>query len=81
MLLPNILEKARSALPWLEDITFTMSSGKEEPKATMVNPMVNSVMPSLLAMIELASTSQSAPLIKITKPRTNRQMAIIMRFY
>ncbi|GAB4144327.1 MAG: hypothetical protein OHK0017_02730 [Patescibacteria group bacterium] len=54
-LLPIIFPKTKSDLSSSDDITLTVSSGKEVPKDTSVNPSINSETPILLAKEEQAS--------------------------
>ena len=71
MLLPMILPMANPELPLAQENMFTINSGKEVPKATMVKPMINGEslvrMPTLVA----PSTRQLAPKINATKPTIN----------
>lgn len=65
---PIILLTAKSALPLKLAIMFTINSGAEVPKDTMVRPITKSLILNFCAMAVLPSTSQSAPLISKRKP-------------
>ena len=70
MLLPMTLPRSISVLPLTIEVIETASSGAPVPKATMVRPMSCLLTLKLEAIDEAPSTSQSAPLIKMTKPPT-----------
>ena len=61
MLEPTMLPIAISALPWSDEMKLTTISGVDVPMPTMVNPMINSLIPVFFAMLEEPSTSQFAP--------------------
>ena len=71
MLLPITLPRSMSVLPLIMEVIETASSGAPVPKATMVRPISCLLTLKLDATLEAPSTSQSAPLIKMTKPPTN----------
>ncbi len=56
MLLPRIFPNAMSPLPLTAAMMFTISSGIEVPKATIVNPITNVGIPNFLASDEEPST-------------------------
>lgn len=68
ILLPMTLPSSMSVLPSIMEVMETASSGAPVPKATMVRPINCLDILKLEATLEAPSTSQSAPLIKITKP-------------
>ncbi len=72
ILLPMILPSSMSVLPEISEETETASSGAPVPKATMVRPIRSLETLKLEAAEEAPSTSQSAPLIRKTKPTTSR---------
>lgn len=74
MLLPMTLPSSISVLPLTMEVIETASSGAPVPKATMVRPTSCFDILKLEATLEAPSTSQSAPLIKITKPPTNSKI-------
>ena len=76
MLLPNTLPMANSELPLKLAKIFTSNSGREVPKETMVRPITMGGQPNRLPIEEAPSTSISAPLIRITKPTTNKTYTI-----
>ena len=65
---PMIFPIAMSALPFLAAVTEVTSSGKEVPKATIVNPINLWLTPSEMAMFVAASTAKLLPIIKHTSP-------------
>jgi len=67
-LLPMALPSNISVVPLIKEVTDTASSGAPVPKATIVRP-IRSLLTLRCEAVELApSISQSAPLIRITKP-------------
>ena len=68
MLLPMTLPSSISVLPLTIEVIETASSGAPVPKATIVRPTSCLDTLKLDATEDVPSTSQSAPLIKITKP-------------
>ena len=82
MLLPMTLPRRMSVLPLVSDEKETASSGAPVPKATMVRPMRSLLTLKLEATEEAPSTSQSAPLMRKTKPmmRTRSWRMISMTF-
>ena len=77
MLLPNTLPVAKPELPSMLAITPMMSSGREVPMETMVNPMIISEMPNREATAVAPFTNHSAPLMSNTKPSANKRYVII----
>ena len=71
MLLPMTLPSNMSVEPDANELIDTASSGALVPNATMVRPIKVLETLKLVAMDEAPSTSQSAPLIRITKPIIN----------
>ena len=53
---PTMLPIAISAFPWMADMKLTTISGAEVPMPTIVTPMMNSLSPNLLAMLDAPST-------------------------
>ena len=78
MMLPTAISEFRSA----EEMKLTTISGADVPMATMVRPMMNSLMPHLRARPEAPSTMASAPMSTSTRPATNRRIsiAIVLQF-
>lgn len=74
MLLPMTLPRSISVLPSTIDVMETASSGAPVPKATIVRPISCFDILKLEATLDAPSTSQSAPLIKITKPPTKSKI-------
>ena len=72
---PNTISECLST----DAIEFTTSSGADVPNATMVSPMTRSETLCFLASPEAPPTSQSAPLIKNTKPATIKKISKIMK--
>ena len=70
MLLPMTLPSNISVLPSIIEVIETASSGAPVPKATIVRPTSCLEILKLEATLEAPSTSQSAPLIKMTNPPT-----------
>lgn len=70
ILLPITLPSSISVLPLIMDVIETASSGAPVPKATIVRPINCLLILKFDATDDAPSTSQSAPLIKITKPPT-----------
>ena len=70
ILLPITLPRSISVLPSIIEVIETASSGAPVPKATIVRPTSCFDTLKLDATLLAPSTSQSAPLIKITKPPT-----------
>ena len=68
MLLPMTLPRRMSVLPLMRDENETASSGAPVPNATMVRPMRSLETLKLAATEEAPLTSQSAPLMRTTKP-------------
>ena len=73
MLLPIAFPKLKPVFPDTADNTFTISSGEEVPKATIVSPITRLDIFFLLAMAAAPSTSQLAPKIKGTKPKIEKK--------
>lgn len=71
MLLPMTLPMRMSVLPLMRELKETASSGAPVPKATIVRPTRSLDTLKLEATEEAPSTSQSAPLIRKTKPIIN----------
>ena len=74
ILLPITLPSNISVLPFIIDVIDTASSGAPVPKAIMVRPISCLETLKLEATEDAPSTSQSAPLIKITKPPTSSKI-------
>ena len=74
MLLPMTLPIKMSVLPVMRELKETASSGAPVPKATMVRPTRSLLTLKLDATEEAPSTSQSAPLMRRTKPTTNSKI-------
>ena len=74
MLLPMTLPRSMSVLPLIMEVIETASSGAPVPKATMVRPTSCLLTLKLEATLLAPSTSQSAPLIKITNPPTRSKI-------
>lgn len=70
ILLPITLPRSISVLPPIMEVIETASSGAPVPKATIVRPTSCLETLKLEATLLAPSTSQSAPLINITKPPT-----------
>ena len=68
MLLPMTLPIRMSVLPLMSELKETASSGAPVPKATMVRPIKSLDTLKLDATDDAPSTSQSAPLMRKTKP-------------
>ena len=68
MLLPITLPIKMSVLPLIMDEKETASSGAPVPKAIMVRPIKSLLTLKFEATLDAPSTSQSAPLIRRTKP-------------
>ena len=68
MLLPMTLPIRISVLPPMSEEKDTASSGAPVPKATIVRPIRSLLTLKFEATDEAPSTSQSAPLIRSTKP-------------
>ena len=71
MLLPITLPRSISVLPEIRAEIETASSGAPVPKATMVRPINCLLTLKCEATDEEPETSQSAPLIRRTKPMTS----------
>ena len=71
-LLPMTLPRRMSVLPFISDENDTANSGAPVPKATIVRPIKSLLTLKLEATEDAPSTSQSAPLIRKTKPTTRR---------
>ena len=56
MLEPTRLPMAISALPWNEERKLTTISGVDVPIPTIVRPIMNSLKPNFLAMLDEPST-------------------------
>ena len=69
---------AMSALPANVDATLTVSSGNDVPTATMVIPMIYSLIFSLCAIAAEPFVSQVAPDVIITKPMMSKIHVKIM---
>ena len=76
VLLPTTLPMAKSGEPLRADITLTVNSGAEVPKATIVSPITKGEILSLAASDEAPRTKPSAPPIKMTKPTTTARVSI-----
>ncbi len=74
ILLPITLPRSMSVLPSIIEVMETASSGAPVPKAMTVRPTSCLLTLKLDATEDAPSTSQSAPLIKITKPPTSRRI-------
>ena len=74
MLLPITLPSNISVVPLMSAEMETASSGAPVPKATMVRPIKSLLTLKCVAVEDAPSISQSAPLIKITKPTTSSKI-------
>lgn len=81
MLLPMTLPRRMSVLPLISDEKETASSGAPVPKATIVRPMRSLLTLKLEATDEAPSTSQSAPLIRKTKPMTSSKICRMISMF
>ena len=70
ILLPITLPRSMSVLPLISELIETANSGAPVPKATMVSPINCFDTLKCEATDEAPETSQSAPLIRRTKPTT-----------
>ena len=68
ILLPITLPSSISVEPEASELIDTASSGALVPKATTVRPMSVLLTLKLVAIEDAPDTSQSAPLIRMTKP-------------
>ena len=75
---PTTLPIAISALPENAEAKLTVSSGSEVPTATMVIPMINSLMFNLFAMAEAPLVNQFAPKVISVKPTTRSIEVVII---
>ena len=78
MLLPITLPRSMSVLPFMSEVIDTASSGAPVPKATMVRPTNCFDTLKCEATDEAPDTSQSAPLIRKTKPITSINICSII---
>ena len=74
MLLPITLPRSISVLPFMSEVIDTASSGAPVPKATMVRPTNCFDTLKCEATDDEPDTSQSAPLIRKTKPTTSKNI-------
>ena len=74
MLLPRTLPRSISVLPESIEEIETANSGAPVPKATMVRPITCLDTLKLDATLLAPSTSQSAPLIRMAKPKSNNSI-------
>ena len=77
ILLPTIFPIAISAFFFIDADTEVNNSGKEVPKATIVNPIKRSLTPSSLAILVAASTDIFDPRIIAPKPIKAKIIALI----
>ena len=78
ILLPTILPIEISELPCNAAKRLTDNSGKDVPKATSVNPIINGEMPKDRANFAEPLTKISAPPSKIPAPRINKIISNIL---
>ena len=81
MLLPMTLPRRMSVLPFTSEEKETASSGAPVPKATMVSPIRSLLTLKFEATEEAPSTSQSAPLIRKTKPTTSSRICRMISMF
>ncbi len=74
MLLPITLPRRISVLPLISEEKETASSGAPVPNATIVRPIRSLLTLKLDAIDDAPSTSQSAPLMSITKPTMSNKI-------
>ena len=67
----NGYERAMDSVPFRTDEIPTNISGAEVPRATIVNPIVNSLKPSFFAIKDELSINLSAPQIKTDNEMIN----------
>ena len=68
ILLPIILPTSRSYSPFLDDTIVVTNSGREVPKATIVNDITLSLSPNVLAILDALFTTRSLPIIMQARP-------------
>ena len=73
--------KATSVEPFSAARMFTISSGKDVPKATIVSPITSVGTRNFLANEEEPSIRKSAPFTKNTIPIKKSKYSITMLFY
>ena len=71
MLLPMILPSAIPELPLMAEPKLITNSGNEVPIATIVRPIISSLILKRRANADAPFVSQSAPRITSTMPATN----------
>ena len=74
ILLPMTLPRSISVLPFMSEVIDTASSGAPVPKATMVRPTNCFDTLKCEATDDEPDTSQSAPLMRRTKPTTSKNI-------
>ena len=67
---PTIFETDMSKFPCIAANMLTINSGREVPKATIVNPTIIVETPSFLAKEEEPSISYDAPFVSSINPAT-----------
>ena len=72
MLLPKMFPMAISVFPLALAKIFTINSGAEVPKATIVRPITMAEILNFLAIEEAPSIKKSAPLMRMKKPMMNK---------
>ena len=65
---PIMLPSDRELWPLISDVTAVTNSGKDVPRATIVRPIIASLMPKNLAITVALSTSKRAPTAINTAP-------------
>ena len=79
MLLPKIFPIAISVAPLNAEKIFTVNSGADVPKATMVKPTTISEIPNFFAIADAPSTNQLAlNNIKVIPPNRNKIFTMIL---
>jgi hypothetical protein len=81
ILLPTTFPIVSSELPLIEAKTFTISSGAEVPKATIVSPITICEILNVSASEDAPSTRKSAPLINKKNPKTKSTISNVIGIY
>ena len=73
---PTIVPIATASAEFITELMATKISGADVPRATIVKPTNNSLIPNLLAILEEASTNLSAPKTRVAIDKISTEIFV-----
>ncbi len=73
---PTIVPIATASAEFTTELMATKISGADVPRATIVKPTNNSLIPNLLAILEEASTNLSAPKTRVAIDKISTEIFV-----